>query len=266
MKRLLVAFGLVGSLAVLPAPSNAQGRGMAGGARAVAAAPVAMRAGGVSTGHVVASRGVVSGGVGVHTGVRTGTLVRVRSANGTVRLVRRVSGTTGRPVRRSLATNNLDTDFGDAVPGLGFDYVHLAAVHPNGFRHRRFSSVGGFFPFFSGGFEMPSIPTVDEEVAGDEADVAEQAPRRVVHVIAPEPSASNGSSYQAQGSTQPSEEYVFVRRDGTVFFAVAYSWENGALRYITNQGLRGTLTRESLDLNATQQFNEQRGLSFHSPA
>jgi hypothetical protein len=65
---------------------------------------------------------------------------------------------------------------------------------------------------------------------------------------------------------QPSEEYVFVRRDGTVFFAVAYSWENGALRYITNQGLRGTLTRDSLDMGATQQFNEQRGLSFRSPA
>jgi hypothetical protein len=185
----------------------------------------------------------------------------VRSANGTVHLVRRISRTTSRPLRQSLETN-----FDDAVPGLGFDFVHLAAVHPNGFRHRRFSSVGGFFPFFSGGFVIPSIPTVEEEAAGDEADeVVEQTPRRVVHVIQPEPQpVSNGPSYQ--GPTQQSEEYVFVRRDGTVFFAVAYSWENGALRYITNQGLRGTLTREALDLGATQQFNEQRGLSFRLPA
>jgi len=81
----------------------------------------------------------------------------------------------------------------------------------------------------------------------------------VVHVIAP-PEPAPASSYQAP--IGPSDEYVFVRRDGTVFFAVAYSWENGALRYITNKGLRGTMTRDSLDLSATQQFNEQRGLSF----
>jgi len=162
MKQALIAFGM---FAVFPTLVQAQGRGMAMGARPSAAAPVAMRGGGVSTAHVVASRPAVSGGVGVPTGARTGTLVRVRSANGTVRLVRRVSRTTGRPVRRNLTTNNLGTDFGDAVPGLGFDYAHLAAIHPNGFRHRRQSSVGGFFPFFSGGFAIPSIPTVDEEVA-----------------------------------------------------------------------------------------------------
>ena len=62
------------------------------------------------------------------------------------------------------------------------------------------------------------------------------------------------------------EEFVFVRRDGTVFFAVAYAWENGTLRYVTSEGLRRTVTRETLDLDATQQFNEQRGLNFRLPA
>jgi hypothetical protein len=62
------------------------------------------------------------------------------------------------------------------------------------------------------------------------------------------------------------EEFVFVRRDGTVFFAVAYSWERGALRYVTNQGLRRTVTQDALDLDATRQFNEQRGLNFRLPA
>jgi hypothetical protein len=62
------------------------------------------------------------------------------------------------------------------------------------------------------------------------------------------------------------EEFVFVRRDGTLFFAVAYAWENGTLRYVTSEGLRHTVTRETLDLNATQQFNEQRGLNFRLPA
>ena len=66
-------------------------------------------------------------------------------------------------------------------------------------------------------------------------------------------------------SEQEAEQYVFVRRDGTVFFASAYAWENGTLRYITNEGLRRTVTADKLDLDATQQFNEQRGLTFHSP-
>jgi hypothetical protein len=61
-------------------------------------------------------------------------------------------------------------------------------------------------------------------------------------------------------------EYVFVRRDGTVFFAVAYSWENGSLRYISSEGMRRSVSRDTLDLNATQQFNEQRGMTFRSPA
>ena len=63
-----------------------------------------------------------------------------------------------------------------------------------------------------------------------------------------------------------SDQFVFVRRDGTVFFAVAYSWEKGTLRYITNEGLRKTVTRDALDLDATRQFNEQRGLNFRLPA
>jgi hypothetical protein len=57
-----------------------------------------------------------------------------------------------------------------------------------------------------------------------------------------------------------------VRRDGTVFFAVGYAWENGTLHYVTREGLRRNVARDSLDLNATQQFNEQRGLNFRLPA
>jgi hypothetical protein len=167
---------------------------------------------------------------------------------------------------------NGNQDFFDdtnAVPGLGFDFVHFAATHPNAFRGRHHTTVGGFIPFFSGGFVMPSVPVVVDEEAADEGEdaVVDEAPRRRVHVMVPEaPLAPAASVLAESGPMTRSEEYVFVRRDGTVFFAVAYSWENGALRYITNQGLRGTVTREALDLGATQQFNEQRGLNFRLPA
>jgi hypothetical protein len=70
----------------------------------------------------------------------------------------------------------------------------------------------------------------------------------------------------ASDAPADNEPYVFVKRDGTVFFAVAYSWEKGTLRYITNEGLRRVVTQDALDLDATRQFNEQRGLNFRSPA
>src|SRR5882762_4297990 len=62
------------------------------------------------------------------------------------------------------------------------------------------------------------------------------------------------------------EQYVFVRRDGSLVFAVAYTWESGTLRYITPDGLRRTIGRDALDIEATQQFNEQRGVNFRAPA
>ena len=61
-------------------------------------------------------------------------------------------------------------------------------------------------------------------------------------------------------------EYVFVRRDGGLLFAVAYSWDNGTLQYVTRDGVRKSVTQDALDMNATLQFNEQRGLNFRVPA
>jgi hypothetical protein len=71
---------------------------------------------------------------------------------------------------------------------------------------------------------------------------------------------------QEPAPVNDSDQYIFVRRDGTVFFAVAYAWENGTLRYITSDGLRRNIDKNALDLDATQQFNEQRGLNFRLPA
>jgi hypothetical protein len=70
----------------------------------------------------------------------------------------------------------------------------------------------------------------------------------------------------ASAAPTDNDQFIFVRRDGSVFFAVAYAWDNGTLRYVTNEGLRRTVTQDALDLNATQQFNEQRGLTFRLPA
>jgi len=54
--------------------------------------------------------------------------------------------------------------------------------------------------------------------------------------------------------------------DGTVFFAVAFTFDSTDLRYVTRDGFRKTAPLASLDLAATQQFNEQRGLSPRLPS
>ena len=126
-----------------------------------------------------------------------------------------------------------------------------------------------FFPFFDGGFIVPSSPVAVEEVSGAEtaqpevtvADATETRQRYRAPQPATAPTAETGGSEPTDN-----EQFIFVRRDGTVFFAVAYAWEKGTLRYITSQGLRHTVTQDALDLDATRQFNEQRGLNFRLPA
>jgi len=60
---------------------------------------------------------------------------------------------------------------------------------------------------------------------------------------------------------------VFVRQDGTVFFAVAFTFDSANLRYITRDGFRKTAPLASLDLAATQTgFRRQRGLSPRLPS
>jgi len=245
--------------AILPMSVQGQGRAMMPSAShpvvaapsvvAHAAQPAAVRAAAVSR--------IPSGTTTTH--LRPG-------ATSTVRVARRAGGT-----HRSVGTATFSSDF-VPVPGLGFDMTHLAATRgPEAVgagRHRRQEPI--LFPFIDGGFFLPSSPVIVEEAAAPEApqeenaesDVAE-APRRA-RAMHPAPAPSQVE--EASAVPRQTAEFVFVRRDGTVFFAVAYAWENGTLRYVTSEGMRRSVARETLDLNATQQFNEQRGLYFRLPA
>ena len=157
----------------------------------------------------------------------------------------------------------------NGVPGLGFDYPHYAATHPNARHHFHDGSI---FPFVGGGIFIPTVgyveggvptePNAEEpppEPQDSKAEVSEAAPVEQAPVA---PTARTKSNVLLP----PTPEYIFVRRDGTLFFAVAYSWVNGNLQYVTKDGLRKFALSATLDLDATTQFNEQRGVIFHSPA
>jgi hypothetical protein len=226
------------------------------------------------------------GAVGVHAapaahaGVRSGG--QVRSAPSGVRIATRRTGTgtSSSSTRRGVEFSNseFDSDFSQ-VPGLGFDFPHLAAIQGGrsvGLRHRHDRGVSGFFPILDSGFFLPTAfapieeapaPAAAAPAAAEDVDAEAYAQARRSRTNTNILAVPTEPTYSASSSPQrDQEEYIFVRRDGTVFFAVAYSWESGGLRYITKDGLRRMVSRDMLDLDATRQFNEQRGLNFRVPA
>lgn len=239
---------LAGMAVILPVAVQARGHaGASGGGHSVAAAPSAHVGAPAVSGARSGSRIVVPRAQ-VPIGTRPGTKI-----TGT----RRQNVTTA----RSRRPPNCNT-----APGLGFDEAHHIAVcgaESNGFRSAGFTN-GYYFPFYEGGFYMPGASGNT-----DENTVADANPQNAPE----EDSGDYGRRYRPQPEVQanyagPDDNsgYIFVRRDGTVFFAVAYSWEDGALRYVTSEGLRRTIAEDALDLNATKQFNEQRGFNFRLPA
>ena len=256
MRRFLI---LAVCFAICPAILSAQGRGMrSAAAPAPAMAPrVVARASQPIAPHMVAgTRVVISAGT-----PRTRLLIPVP------RTTRRPSNF---PPRNHIQQSVFTEDF-TPVPGLGFDFPHLAATQGaravGARRHSR--AVGTFVPFFDGGFFLPTSPIVIEEAAAAESSQAENSEPEPVPTVRRARASESSAVYSpevAPATQHEAEEYVFVRRDGTVFFAVAYAWENDTLRYITREGLRRNVARDALDMGATQQFNEQRGLNFRSPA
>ena len=249
---------LAGLVVILPAGVQAQRHGAispafrpaAVGPRVVLQAPHV----GAARAMPVTRRTVTSVGVG-----------RPRTAAPVVRSTQRQFST-----RRRFDFDNDDFRFRpecNSAPGLGFDAVHLAAICGSTTLGLRTRGLGFpfFFPFFDGGFSIPNSPAAAEEGPAAEtpqpettdAEARERGRRDRVAQPVTTPTAEPASS-----APTDNEEFVFVRRDGTVFFAVAYTWDKGTLRYITSEGLRRTVTQDALDLDATRQFNEQRGSSF----
>ena len=254
---------LAGLVVLLPAGLRAQGRGAmapvshvgAMAPRAVMSAPHAMPMQGMPGPRMVARGGTVR--------PRSG-MPAVRNTRGPVTSRRRFD-------RRFDNEDNGRRPGCNSAPGLGFDAVHQAAIcgSGTGFGGRGFAG-SSFFPFFDGGFFLPGSPATLEDSSaaepaqpeGTDAEVRETRRHRAAQPLT-EPTSTVETSNAA---ATDNEGFVFVRRDGTLFFAVGYTWENGTLRYVTEQGLRRTVTQDALDLDATRQFNEQRGLNFRLPS
>jgi len=172
--------------------------------------------------------------------------------------------------------NTFNFDDGIGVPGLGFDYVHLAAISGNfrnngqGFGHGTHRQRDFITPVFFGGFPYYSdFSDYQQEQQPPQIIVIQQpAPAVTAQQEAPAAQAAYDAPTPAPAPAPVPEvgELILVRRDGRVLFASVFSVTGTQLQYVTPEGIRHTLPLTELDTVATQDMNEARGttLQFHN--
>jgi hypothetical protein len=202
-------------------------------------------------------------------------------------------GSDGRVISASSGFDS-SVSFGEenGVPGLGFDYPHLAAIS-GGIDNNRFGSNhqgehnhanSVFVPFFFGGLPYyennfdsgdTSIPAPQQEFAPQSSPqiivIQQPVPQLVPQALAPQlapssaPSAAPLAQNAAPTSTEPPHDYsgyVLVLGSGRIVFASAYSVTGNQLHYVTPEGIRHSLLVKDVDASATQAMNEARGVSI----
>jgi hypothetical protein len=180
-----------------------------------------------------------------------------------------------------LAPDNLS-----GVPGLGFDFPHLAATSKGSdndptshFGRHNHGGQGFFIPIFFGGYtyyddlgvEQPEQQPVQEAAAQPQIVVTQQP------VSSPATQENDSSAAGAIASAAPSAmeivtevpdigDFILVRRDGRILFASVFWVVGEQLQYVTPEGIRRTLAMSDLDADGSQQMNEARGttVQFHN--
>lgn len=169
---------------------------------------------------------------------------------------------TARTVRDNFCSTQPLNNFGaNPTPGFGFDYEHFFAVHPTWNTCSQFS--GSVVPWYGYGGGYYPYPYTAQETEQENTSNEQPESNRVVYVPAPPAAPSSPSSTYTP--TEPVAEFVFVKHDGSTFFAVAYSWNKDKLQYVTKEGLRRTTGIDTLDLAATERMNEERGNIVNLP-
>jgi hypothetical protein len=132
---------------------------------------------------------------------------------------------------------------------------------------------GVVLPLYGGGMYIPipyyvdtsaqeqPAPEGQEQASSQQPDNgAEQQPAEQEPAVAGEPSRAPSNNIN-----ESLAQFVFVQRDGTKFYAVAYSFLSDKLHYVTKEGVRHSVPVDSLDFDATQKFNEDLGNTINLP-
>jgi hypothetical protein len=256
MRKLLLLGSLSFGLAVnLPAGQHA--------AVSVAAPPAVVRA--VPTGQVAAGHALPAhppthahSGSNVGTPVHTSTVASHRSGNPPLPIHTIPPAPLGGSVNPITAGPSFCNRRGSGLVGLN-------ACPP---------TTGVVLPFFGGSVYVPIPYYADAGAPPDQGAPQEEAsnqPPPDSNPQAGDEDTSGGgpapSRYRSNSNdfTKSLSEFVFVERDGTKIYAVAYSFLNDKLQYVTKEGVRRTVALDSLDLDATQKQNEDLGNKINLP-
>jgi hypothetical protein len=144
------------------------------------------------------------------------------------------------------------------IGGPGNHFRNTGVVVP-------FGGLGGFY------FPIPYYEPYADDQGGEPAPSDAQAAQNDAipsddnhnQVAAEQPAIPSVAPYEPP--SQPIYDFVFVKRDGTKIFAVAYSLTKDKIEYVSKDGLRRTISLDALDLAATQKSNEERGNIINLP-
>ncbi len=173
------------------------------------------------------------------------------------------------------------------LPGLGFDYPHLAAINRNletralidpvtqqrlalARQIRRETPAGPVIPFFP---MAPQVIIVQSQppvivLQQSEGNASEAPAMRAERVGAAPREPEAAAEAPVARAVEPHrvlEEYVLVRKDGREILAVAFSAQDGRLIYITREGVRRSLALADVDREATSLRNDERGAEVKLP-
>jgi hypothetical protein len=173
------------------------------------------------------------------------------------------------------------------VPGLGFDYPHMAAINRNletralidpvtqqrlalARQLRRETPAGPVIPFFPMAPQVIVVqsppPVIVLQQGAQEADEGSvMRAERVRAATRERESEMEASAVRAVEPHRVLEEFVLVRKDGQEIFAVAFSAREGRIIYVTREGLRRSVALAELDREATRLRNEERGAEVRLP-
>ena len=173
--------------------------------------------------------------------------------------------------------NSIDFDNTSGVPGLGFDFPHLAAISgargnnsASHFRRNGHRGQGSFVPILFGGY--PYYEDLGYDQPEPQTVPQSQPQPQIIVIQQPVPAQQVANAGSGTGNFPPSVaeaqppapirdvgDFILVRRDGRVLFASVFSVVGPQLQYVTPEGIRHTLAISDLDAAATQQMNEARG-------
>jgi hypothetical protein len=280
MRRLLFAVSFVGLISLPFASAAQRGGGVSAPTGAIHAVP--MHVGPSAAPHAQAAHPVPYTALrtGAHTGTAPSRSTVARSVGHNVPAPRTAwNSTLGLPPS-SIAPIPSSLAYVSSVPTLlpgsaffGRNFYGGNCLSGFGcFGSGRFGNGGVIVPWgFGGGFYLPTPyyePGPDDQgpppPPADAYGPDQNGYNQQQSAVELQPQAPAAAPYYP-----PSEavyEYVFVKRDGTKIFAVAYSLTKDNVQYVTKEGLRRTLPLSSLDFDATQKSNAERGNTINLPA